>query len=340
MARTKSMTAAIRVASIARGSVQGAFFYALQADIPVAVKLGSIQARQALTVLCLHSIADERRTFTSMTPALFDDFLSWLKQRFRILVFGDLETFEPSDKPALILSFDDGYKDFIDNTAPILEKHGVRVNINVLPSAIESGLPPMNVMMQDFIESAPSALLREVPLPGLPQGADPQNRGASCLRASAALKNRPISEQRAIFSQLQGAFSRFEEFRPTAMMSREEVRQISSAHEVGAHSFEHASMAFESDDYLREDARKCREYFLTNLGYAPQIYAFPNGSARAGQAKIVHGAGYKHVLLVGQDYSRPGAWLHPRFGLYAKSDHEGRARALGWFRRAGAAEAG
>ena len=99
-------------------------------------------------------------------------------------------------------------------------------------------------------------------------------------------------------------------------------------------------MTRESDDYSREDARKCREYFLANLGYAPQIYAFPNGSARAGQAKMLHDAGYKHVLLVGQDYSRPGAWLHPRFGMYASGEHEARARGLGWFRQPRVAAAG
>ena len=166
-----------------------------------------------------------------MSSACLDDLIAWLKRRFRIVVFGDLATFEPGGKPPLILSFDDGYKDFIDNAAPILEKHGVRVNQNVLPGAIESGLPPLNVMLQDFIASAPAALLREAPLPGLPQGADPERRCASCLRASAALKNRPISEQKAIFTELQRTFSRFEGFRPTAMMSLEEVRQISLAHE-------------------------------------------------------------------------------------------------------------
>ena len=169
------MTAASRIASIAREFLRGAIFYALQADFPVAAKLGSTQAGQALRVLCLHSIADDRRAYVSMTPALFDDLIAWLKQRFRILVFGDLETFEPGGKPPLILSFDDGYKDFIDNVAPILEKHGVRVNQNVLPGAIESGLPPMNVMLQDFIASAPAALLRERRCRGFRRGRIPKD---------------------------------------------------------------------------------------------------------------------------------------------------------------------
>lgn len=233
-----SHAACAKVASVARR----ALFYALQTEIPVAAKLASIQARRALTILCLHGVAEGQGAYVSMTPALFDDLIAWLKKRFRIIVFADLETFEPGGKPPLILSFDDGYKDFIEIVAPILEKHGVRVNLNVLPGAIESGLPPMNVMLQDFIISAPAALLGETPLPGLPQGADPENRAAACLRASAALKNRSISEQKTMFAELQRSFSRFEGFRPTQMMTLQDVHEISSIHEVGAHSFEHASI--------------------------------------------------------------------------------------------------
>jgi hypothetical protein len=37
----------------------------------------------------------------------------------------------------------------------------------------------MNVELQDFIAAAPTALSREVSLPGLPQGADPSDRSGS-----------------------------------------------------------------------------------------------------------------------------------------------------------------
>ncbi len=330
----------MNLTSILPRSANRAAFDLLQADLVVAFKLKSIRAQHALSILNLHRIADDRRAYASMTPALFDDLVFWLKQRFQLLLFSDLATFEADDRAPLILSFDDGYKDFIDNAAPILEKHRIRVNHNLLPTAIESGLPPMNVMVQDFIVSAPAALLREIPLPGLPQGADPENRTASCLRTSTALKNRPISDQKAIVAGLQSQFARFDGFRPTPMMSHEEVRQISATHEVGAHSYEHATMSSETDDYLREDAGKCLEYFESRFGFSPRVYAFPNGGARPGQADIIREAGFEHVLLVGEDYSRLGAWQHPRFTMYAKSDQEARARALGWFRRQGAVEAG
>jgi peptidoglycan/xylan/chitin deacetylase (PgdA/CDA1 family) len=318
-------------------AMKEAVFRFLQSELLVDSKLRSLKAANALTILNLHRVGDaDAGGYAPLDAELFDELLGWLDRRFDLIVHADLDSKRKNGKPQLMLSFDDGYKDFIEVAAPLLEKRRIRVNHNIVPGCVQSGRPPMNVELQDFIASAPAALLREAPLPGMPHGADPDRRERSCLVASAALKAKPIAEQKQIFARLESkAFSRFDGFRPTPMMSLEEIRQLAATHEFGAHSFEHASMDVESDSYLQEDARLCRQYFERNLGFAPQVYAFPNGGAREEQAQMVAEAGYRHVLLVGEDYSHAGAWLHPRFTLYAKSRAEGHVRALGWFRRRG-----
>jgi len=304
--------------------------WGLQQELAVKLKLKALSRSGALTILNLHRVTDGRRSCASISSSLFDELLPWLKQRFSLVGFDELSRLPASDKPPMIISFDDGYKDFIDIAAPILEKHRVRVNQNVVPAAIESGRPPMNVILQDFINGAPAALLREVPLPGLPNGADPDNRARSCLTCSTVFKSQPIADQKAQFSRLQPRLERFDNFRPSPMMTIEDVRHLAGSHEFGAHSFEHATMGAESDEYLKNDARKCREYFIERLHFAPSIYAFPNGSYRAGQPEIVHSAGFALVLLGGARYSRLDAWRHHRFNFYADSQVEARARALGW----------
>ena len=321
---------------VTKRAIKEAVFRLLQSDVFANFKLRSLKGTGALTILNLHRVGDAQAGgYAPLDARLFDDWLAWLAQRFEIVVLADLEASGTTGKPRLILSFDDGYKDFIEVAAPILEKHKIRASHCIVPGCVESGRPPMNVELQDFIATAPAALLRETPLPGLAAGADPDRRERSCLIASATLKARPISEQKRIFAELESAFARFDRFRPTPMMSLEEIRQLASVHEFGAHSFEHASMLVESDNYLRDDLRRCAAYFKQKLGFAPRVYAFPNGSARLEQAKLVFEAGYQHVLLVGEGYSRPDAWLHPRFTLDVKSRAEARARALGWLRRSG-----
>jgi peptidoglycan/xylan/chitin deacetylase (PgdA/CDA1 family) len=304
--------------------------WALQQELAVKIKLGALSRSRALTILNLHRVNDNRESCASISSSLFDELLPWLKQRFSLVGFDELSRLPASDKPPMIISFDDGYKDFVDIAVPILEKHRVRVNQNVVPASIESGRPPLNVILQDFIHTAPAALLLEVPLPGLPNGADPDNRTKSCLRCSTVFKSQPIAEQKAQFLRLQPQIERLDNFRPSPMMTIEEVRQLAGSHQFGAHSFEHATMAAESDDYLGDDVRKCREYFLERLNFAPSVYAFPNGSYRAGQPEIVHAAGFALVLLGEGRYSRLDAWRHYRFNFHADSQMEARARALGW----------
>ena len=113
------------------------------------------------------------------------------------------------------------------------------------------------------------------------------------------------------------------------MMSVEDVREVAQVSEIGVHSYEHASMASESDDYLREDVRRCREYFRDRLGFATTIYAFPNGSFRQGQDELLRAVGYQHVLCVGEAFSRREEWRHPRLTMFAASSVEARFRALG-----------
>jgi peptidoglycan/xylan/chitin deacetylase (PgdA/CDA1 family) len=317
-------------------------FRLLQSDVAAAFKLHSIRSNGLLPILNFHRISDRDvgSGYTSMTPALFDEAIVWLGERFELTLFGELPELRRSRKPPLIISFDDGYKDFIETVVPILEKRRVRVNQNIIPAVVESGLPPMNVLVQDFIAGAPASLLREIRLPGLPGGVDPEQRQKACLAVSAAIKSKPMSQQRALYASLKTEMARFDSFRPTPMMSTEDLRQIASVHELGAHSYEHASMASEGDDYLSADATKCKEYFSGQLGQDVTIYAFPNGSWKSHQAELLRGFGFKHVLLVGEDYSRPDAWLHPRFTIHGQNAAEVRARALGWIRRHTHAAAG
>jgi peptidoglycan/xylan/chitin deacetylase (PgdA/CDA1 family) len=302
----------------------------LGSDPRLAIKLRRIAESGVLTVLNLHRVDDRRvSAYEAIRPHLFDSLVGWLKRHFSIVIFGELETRAAGGKPPLVLSFDDGYKDFIETVAPILEKHGVRANQNVIPGCVESGLPPTNVLVQDFIGQAPAALLREVALPGLPEGADPDNRVVSGLLASAALKSRPIAEQKTVLARLAPQFARYDGFSPTPLMSVAEIAEAGTAHEIGTHSFEHATMTAETDAYVAADAARCRDWHRVRLGAEPLVYAFPNGSTGCGHVDVVRAAGYRHVLLTGEGFSARGAHVHPRFTMHGASAAELRFRATG-----------
>ena len=124
-------------------------------------------------------------------------------------------------------------------------------------------------------------------------------------------------------------FYEFQEFRPTRMMSLSQIKEISEVHEIGAHSYTHASMAHETDEYLTEDVLKCKSYFRKKLDQDIDIYAFPNGSCKPNQPEILKAAGINHVLLVGDQFcfkDKDDDLIH-RFNFDATGGDELRYRA-------------
>jgi len=304
-------------------------FEALGSDFLVARRLASIQESGKITILNLHRVAPEDGSgYRPLTPGIFDELLGFLKARFDLMTFAELDR-PPGAKPRAILSFDDGYKDFVDYAAPLLARHKIRANQNVVPLCIETGSPPLNVVAQDFVGKAPRELTLKLEIPGFPDLTGPN----LALRLSSFIKNKSRREQKVIAETLTPQFFAWSEFKPTPMMTRDETRQMAAEHEIGGHSYEHASMLFETDEYLKEDVTRCQQYFEETLNSPMPIYAFPNGVCRKEHIGIVAACGVEHVLLVGNDFATAQS-PHKRFGLDARTRREAKFRAVGGFREA------
>lgn len=169
----------------------------------------------------LHRVApNDGSDYKPLDPGLFDDLLSFVKQEFTVVTFGELR--EKTSKPKLVLSFDDGYKDFVLNAMPILSRHGLRANQNIIPKCVESDLPPLNVLAQDFIGKAPRQLVERLQINGFSAPID-LDFGR---KLSLFLKMKPQIEQDQIASYLLPQFYNWDKFEPTPMMTLDEVRNI------------------------------------------------------------------------------------------------------------------
>lgn len=314
-----------------RAFIKGVSFRTLSSPFLLEQGVKKIARTGLLPILNFHRISDSPGHLDdAISPHVFDDLIVWLQTHFDIVTFEDMDAGRKRGKPPVILSFDDGYRDFAENAAPILRARSVKANVNIIPSCVESGIPPNNILIRDFIQQAPAALLRETPLPGLPAGADPDRRTLSGLRASAAFKNQPMEVQKRQWSEISPRIERYDGLRMTALMSKKDILQLADEVEFGAHSFEHATMNLETAGYLRSDAARCQSWWRGLTGRDFTIYAFPNGAAAQGQAEIVLDAGYKNVLLVADVFSKAGGAVHNRVTMTARSGGEARVRALGW----------
>lgn len=294
--------------------------------------LEKIRREDLLVVLNLHQVSPHQNPFWSpLHPQIFEDLLVFVKENFEVVLFKDLNSAN-SKKPKAVLSFDDGYYNFIEYAAPLLEKYRLRANMNVIPSCVESGEPMWNIKLYDFLNCAPKSLIDEINLPGFDYRLKDESFGGKVqygLKISRFLKNRPRREREEIWREIESAM-RKSEFQLTRMMNAEEIRQIAGIHEIGVHSFSHESMEFEENSFFEDDLQKCLKYFDEKLRLPLEIYAFPNGSFRPEQIEILRSYGIKYKLLVGDDYAERGADVFPRFTIYGSAKLENRFQALGF----------
>lgn len=288
----------------------------------------------ALLVLSLHGVSERSNPFwPHLHPADFEALVRFLVRHSVLTTFGELPRVRiPSDRPLVILSFDDGYLDFFETAMPILERYGVRVNHNLIGECVETGEPPWIVRVCDQLAAAPSDLLDRLDLTELPAHLraglhGPMERVGAQL--TNYLKSFPRAEGQRIWQGLSSPLGDIEVEQPTRMMGPSEVRAaIAAGHEIGAHSYRHESADLMTDEDFLQDLRMSRA-LVSELGGSDSIYAFPNGSYRVGQIELVQAEGIQQVLLMGERPSQLGRSIHTRLTVRGHHADELVLRGLG-----------
>ena len=95
---------------------------------------------QEIILLNFHRINPEvDLLWPSMHPKNFEKLIIKLKKNVNIIsiqkIFSNSLFF--NKKPNVIISFDDGYKDFLDHALPILKKHKIHSHMNICPGLID-----------------------------------------------------------------------------------------------------------------------------------------------------------------------------------------------------------
>ena len=319
---------------IQRARLKPLYFALLTAAGTQGRLLRRIRRQDALTVLNLHRVSPHPNPFwPPLHPDLFEDLLVFLKRRFHVIGFSDAAS-PTRGRPRVILSFDDGYADFVEHAMPLLRTHGLTANQNIIPACVESGQPPWTVQLSDFLSAAPRSLVNDMRLDGFThrlQGETPDHKLRYGLALSRVLKTRPRHAREPFWETLKTAMAKADgAARSTRMMTLEQVREAAREHAIGVHAFAHDSMEFETNDFFLEDLARCRAFFERQMQMPMTIYAFPNGSHRPEQIALLQDRGVRHILLVEERFARPGDGVYPRLTMHGESRLETRFKALGY----------
>src|SRR5271168_636805 len=91
-----------------------------------------------VTILCLHRISNEfSLAFPSISINDFKLLLEYLSKHYEVVQLKGLPKIK-SSKPALVLSFDDGFLDFYENALPLLQQFNLPCNLNVVINCLDN----------------------------------------------------------------------------------------------------------------------------------------------------------------------------------------------------------
>ena len=111
-----------------------------------------------IIVLICHRVSDISDDIEQMRPpmpvASFRLLMEQLAKTFRIIDINDIKKLpDNSGPPFLVLTFDDGYKDFIENAVPILLDLGIPATQSICPLLVDKETPPWTQVLEVCLNS-------------------------------------------------------------------------------------------------------------------------------------------------------------------------------------------
>ena len=298
--------------------------------------LKKIQKNDLLPILNFHRISPHQNFFWNpLHPSDFDDLMLFLKKHFEIITFSEIGEIlagkKKLERPPLLLTFDDGYYDFIEYAVPILQKYEIRVSLNVVSEMLMGAEPFWTSQLYSFLQNAPLELINKISFSNFKRqlkSKDKEEAQSYALALVRFLKQRPKKSRLKLLNDIAPILAEIP-FSGPKMMHLKDVKMLSSIHEIGAHAYSHESMGEEDSDFFQKDFHACSDFFREKLNLPLKTYAFPNGSYRKEQLDYLLKQGVQNILLVGEKYSELGTRLHTRFTIAGDSKSELRLKALG-----------
>jgi peptidoglycan/xylan/chitin deacetylase (PgdA/CDA1 family) len=255
-----------------------------------------------LRVLMFHRIQNHEGCGTlaepaliSAQPSIFAEEMAYLATRYRPVGADDvLRAIDghPLPERAVLVTFDDGYRDFQEHAVPVLRRLAIPSVLFVVTAFASD---PSAVFWWDHLyQIVQRATVREATLPGTGRLdlSTPEARQASALKARRYLQELTRGQAERLTAALGERLA----VPPTPFRSVLDWQELAALDRhgvtVAAHSRRHRRMNGLGPADLAEEVVGCRDDFVAALGRHPTLFAYPHGGYDAAAVRAVAGAGY------------------------------------------------
>jgi glycosyltransferase involved in cell wall biosynthesis/peptidoglycan/xylan/chitin deacetylase (PgdA/CDA1 family) len=251
------------------------------------------------TILAFHCVSEsgrpERRYFRggmNVDAHEFRALLETMRRRYRLVSLDEavagIEAEAPRrGKPALAITFDDGYRSVHDVAFPILQELDVPATVFLPTDYIGTGRLLWWDELRWLVEAAPERvlpLLRDCVPEGAPDPAD---------RAVSHVKYLEPADREALLARLREAAGPLPA-PDRLMMTWDEVRTLHRAGvSFGSHTVGHYYLDALDRATLRYELKEARARIEEEIGVAPLALAYPDGRFDDTVIEEARGAGYR-----------------------------------------------
>jgi peptidoglycan/xylan/chitin deacetylase (PgdA/CDA1 family) len=231
-----------------------------------------------------HRITEPDSPFPGLDVGVFRDQMEWLRDNCTLLEPDALPLGGPADRPrrpAVLVTFDDGYRDYRELAYPVLHQLGIPALVFLATDFIDD---PRKLLWSDRLYLAVRETRRGACAPPWrPERslslADAAARAAFLAACKGHLKALPEREKDTLVEALLAALDAAPAPVPRQMLDWSEIRSSSDLTRWGGHTHTHRILSRLPPEESEAEIAKCRERIAAETGRRPRAFAYPNGLA-------------------------------------------------------------
>jgi len=261
------------------------------------------RAETTLRVLTYHRVADPsprprlNPRLVSTTPVEFARQMRHLAKNYRVVAMSEVldavDSGRPLPRRAVLITFDDGYRDFQDVAWPILRENGLPATLFV-PTEFPDH--PDRAFWWDRLfraftgtdrETLPESALGVLPLRA------PEDREASLRRMQDRVKELPHERAMELVDEVCERLGE-PKLPGRTVLGWEELRRLDrQGVTIGAHTRWHPLLTRVSPERARDEVVGSQAVVQREIGHALPVFSYPNGSHDEGVVAILRQEGFR-----------------------------------------------
>ncbi len=267
------------------------------------------KAANVTTLLCFHRVSDDvDYSYPPLKIKEFEKLIEYISGKYEVISLRQVHEKSSSSLPRMILTFDDGYKDFIENALPVLSKYKMPATLSVIVNCVNGGNKFWTLRLNSLLNFI-YCHYRYFKLRGTDGETMTYRRDIdqpekfslvilkSLLSVESAARDRFMDElERRLPDYRYCEEEKFMNWKDLGVC-------VSNGMEIASHSVSHDSLVTIHDDTaLRTEIAGSKSAIEAKIAREVSTFAFPNGVYDDKVVRFAQEGGYKFLLTTHEHY--------------------------------------